>query len=117
MKKIIASLLFLASLSPLTVMASNDWFMDNTAAGNFTPDDTQMFTTAVKKALDNNGNGKKLKWKNAKTGATGYILPLNTTRTSGAKCRELQIFNEAKGVTGESKFKFCKIQGEWKIVQ
>lgn len=95
------------------ILASNDWFMVHTPIGNFTDEDTMIFTTTVNNALN---SGKKISWNNPHTGASGTVTPLSVSQTNGMRCREVQVFNQAKGMTSNSKFKFCRINGEWKIL-
>jgi surface antigen len=117
MKKKILSLLCLAGLCSMNAFASNDWFMVNTAVGNFTEADARIFKQAVDTALSKYPDNKKLSWSNPNTKAHGYVIPFNTTKVNGMRCRELKIFNEAKTVDGKSQYKFCLINGEWKVTQ
>ena len=117
MKMKIISFLCLAGLSSMSAFASIGWFTVNTAVANFTEQDTLIFKQAVNKALNNYPDNKKLTWHNPKTTAHGYLIPSHTTNNKGMRCRKLKIYNEARAVKGKSQFRFCWIDGEWKVAQ
>ncbi|HSW70624.1 MAG TPA: hypothetical protein VLH77_01435 [Gammaproteobacteria bacterium] len=88
-------------------------FFRNTPLYYFTQQDSDMANAAVYKALTSAKDGQKIQWRNPATDAFGYALPSQTKGT----CRNLEIFNSAKRLTSKTQYKFCKIKGEWKIVE
>ncbi len=80
----------------------------------FTDADAKLYMAAQNKALNTKRDGVKITWKNPESGAYGYMIPMRTIREKGILCRNLLIFNNAKGMTGQSTFKFCKINNQWK---
>ncbi len=112
----IVKLFFLSILSTLVFAYSAHafymTFMRNLPLNYFTQQDFEMSNASVFQALEKAKDGQKIRWKNPATGAFGYVLPSG----SHANCRNLKIFNSAQGVNNMASYQFCKIQGEWKIV-
>lgn len=97
------------------VYAFNLSFMDYSPAYYFTKSDWTISQNTAEKALNSARDNAKVSWNNPETNAHGYVIPFNTTVQNGRKCRQLKIFSEAHGYTGESVYPFCKINGEWRI--
>lgn len=104
----------LVTITP--VYAFNLSFMDYSSVYYFTQSDWAMSKSASMKALNNGRDNVKVSWNNPETKAHGYFLPSNTRTQNGRTCRQMEIFSEAHNVTGKSSYQFCKIQGEWRIV-
>jgi hypothetical protein len=96
--------------------AGNYTFLNNTAITFFRGDDKNLMALNLDKALDAMPDGKKSIWRNPATGSWGYAVPSKTSYSNRMKCRNLTIFNSANSVTGLSTFRFCKIGGEWRII-
>lgn len=88
-------------------------FLHDAPINYFTKQDTEMATTTIYGALENAKDGKKVSWRNSQSGAYGYVIPSNTQKN----CRNLKIFNSAQSITSITNYKFCKLNGEWKIIQ
>jgi hypothetical protein len=101
-------------LIPLCCQASNYGFLNESAVSNFTQEDTALFMAAQNTALNKTPNGLKVSWKNPKSGAYGFMIPSAAPTQNGKPCRKLLIFNNANGLSGQSTFKFCKINKTWK---
>lgn len=99
-------------LSIFSVYAFNPGFLQHTPLYYYTKQDWDFSRNTSYKALEHAKDGKKIVWQNPQTGASGYSLPSHTQ----GNCRHLKIFNQAKGVTSTTQYKFCKINGKWKIV-
>ena len=98
------------------LIAGNYSFMRDSAMSYFTNTDTNMMYSNILKTLNNNPDGKKSSWKNPSTNAWGYAVASKAPQNNGTRCRNVKIFNEAKGRSGMSNYVFCKIKGEWKII-
>ena len=99
-----------------SALALNFSFLNNAAVSYFSNGDYKLMESAADQALDQGKDGQKITWKNPNTTAWGYFIPKNTTRKNGVVCRNLTIFNSAKDVTGLATYPFCKLNGDWKIV-
>ena len=111
MKKLIGSMLI--SLCTMhSAYAFNLSFLDYSPVYYYTQDDWKMVEAAILKALNNN---VKVNWKNPKTNANGYIVPLKTFTQNGTICRQIKTYSQAHGYTGQSTYVFCKMRGDWKI--
>lgn len=95
--------------------SANFGFLYDTPAQYFTADDWKALEVAADKALNHLPNGKKLDWKNPRTGNHGSLMPLNTIKQHGTLCRDLQITNYARHRTDQYVFKFCQFKSGWKI--
>ncbi|HVE44638.1 MAG TPA: RT0821/Lpp0805 family surface protein [Gammaproteobacteria bacterium] len=113
MRKICLMLLF--SFYCQAGYSFNMSFLNDSATANFTAADWTMLDLASEKALSQYPNGKKLSWKNPKTGNHGFVQPLSTFTRNGMKCRMLLIFNEANYQSDKYQFSFCQYGSTWKI--
>ncbi len=117
MKKILlVTLLALSNVITFSVFASNYSFLKEAPGNYFTKEDWNLFYAAQNKALSNHKDGSKVTWKNPQSGSWGSFVPSHTTKERGTSCRKLTMFNSAAGRTSGATYKFCKIQGEWKVV-
>lgn len=111
--------LFVAILFNLVIFHSayafNLSFLDYSPVYYFTKSDWAISESTAEKALNSARDNVKVTWNNPQTNAHGYFIPSNTTMQNGRKCRQLKTFSIAHGVTGQSSYQFCKINGEWKI--
>lgn len=106
----------LASLFAVNAFAFNESFLSGSPVSYFSKEDTALFIRARDTALNRTKDGERVTWENPKTHSAGFLIPNNTTMQNGIKCRTLKIFNIANGVTGESNYKACKMNNEWKVV-
>lgn len=114
MRKLVWGILtIIAMISP--VYAFNLSFLQYSPVYYFTKSDWALSESTATKALDTARDNTKVTWKNPQTKAQGYFMPFNTTTLNGMKCRKMKIFSEAHGVTGQSVYQFCRMNGEWKI--
>lgn len=97
------------------VYAFNLSFLDYSPVYYFTQSDWAISNSTAMKALNNARDNEQVNWQNPQTKAHGYFLPYNTTTQNGRKCRQMKIFSEAHQVKGVSVYRFCKINGDWKI--
>jgi surface antigen len=95
-------------------LASNLNFLEYSPISYFTAKDSALMQANSDYALDHTKDGQKSSWNNPQTGAWGYAIPANTTRTNGTTCRDLTIYNNAHKTPGQATYHFCKINGQWK---
>ncbi len=100
--------------SPL--YAYNTSFLSYSAIYYFNSQDTQLMKAAIQQGLNSTKDGVKVSWRNPHSTAFGYVIPSNTSNKNGVTCRDLKLFNSARKVTGESQFRYCKLNGVWKVV-
>ena len=111
----LASGLIITAFS-LPVLALNFSFLNNSPVESFTKEDRKMQGDTADKALATLANGKKLAWKNPKSGNGGFVEPLSTIKRDGMICRNLKVFNQDnKNRTDEYVFLFCKYRDGWKM--
>ncbi len=107
---------FIGLLFVQSSIASNINFLNFSAMNFFRGNDLQLMKTNTERALIQVQDGKKASWRNPETGSWGYAIPSNTSRANGMTCRNLKIANTARGVSGAATYRFCKVNGQWKIV-
>jgi surface antigen len=97
------------------VYAFNLSFLEYSPVYYFTKSDWAISESTAMKALNNARDNTTVNWRNPETKAEGHFTPFNTTRQNGVTCRQMQIVSEAHQVKGKSVYRFCKINGEWKV--
>jgi surface antigen len=112
MRKLLGILL-LAVWMP--AFAFNLSFLEYTPTYYFVKSDWTLMLATITKSLDHGKPGIKYRWKNPDSTAFGYVMPLATSKVGGNECRHATIFNSAKTVTGQATYRFCKIDGDWKV--
>lgn len=115
MKKLLFILL-LNSIFISQIYASNYSFLNYSPVFYFTDQDWQIMDSTLKNVLNNGRTNAKVEWRNPATGAHGYFIPVSSSGKKGKNCRYINIFNEAKNVTGQATYQFCKINGNWKVM-
>ncbi len=91
-------------------------FLKDAPIEQFNDQDMALFKQAVEDALNHSPDGEITGWRNADTGVSGRLKPLNTYQSSDATCRRLQIANKAGGRKSNVAFNFCKLpDGTWKV--
>lgn len=92
-------------------------FLSKAPLSYFTPEDSKLFKNTLYDLLDNQPDGKTVKWLNQETGHSGKIKSTKSFVMGKSPCRTVKFFNSAGGMTGQGVFNFCK-QGDssWKIV-
>lgn len=115
-KKILQLSILLIGGSYFSAQAINLQFMDNSPVRFFSEKDWEMATAASDQALADPADGNKVSWENPDTGNSGSSTAAQTQERDGKTCRELSIENQARGLTNDSAFLFCKQpDGEWKM--
>ncbi len=108
----------LGLLLSLPASAVNWNFLKFSAVNQFTDQDWELLRQAGREALSNGADGDTEGWNNPETGAYGTIQPLNTKQSRGMTCRRTEIYNNAGGRSGTSRFNFCKQEdGTWRVAQ
>jgi surface antigen len=96
--------------------AGNVTFMKNSAISKMTEADLELLRATARNLLDYTADGEPRRWHNPETGATGVLTVLSTTEQEGSLCRQLEMFNEVKDLSGRSVFTFCRQpDGTWKV--
>jgi len=111
----IALLATLFVLTTAQAVASNVTFMRNSPLSQMTPEDLALFRATVREVLEKGTDGTARRWDNPNTGASGVVTPLKSYERDGRPCRNVEIFNEAKGFSGRTRYDFCKQpDGTWR---
>jgi len=100
-----------------TLYAFNLDFMRYSASYYFTKEDWSIAQATAVRTLDQGRDNAKVSWNNPNSGSSGYFVPYGTTNQNGLRCRNLKMHQEANHVTGGSIYHFCKINGDWRIVE
>jgi surface antigen len=111
-------LVLLAAWLPGNVQAAGEVpaFKD-TVIAKFNEQDLKIMLATVDKALVAPQDGQALDWRNAKTGASGTVTPMNRLTLDGLDCRRARIVNRFGSQTGEAIYRFCeKPKGQWKLL-
>jgi surface antigen len=115
-RKMLAALATMCSLAAGPALALNMLFLSEGPVGYFTEEDNRMFDGALQGALNDRKDGEVSSWSNPATGANGTVTVMKTFTRQDMTCRELKVFNSAKGRTGQGVFDLCKApDGRWKI--
>lgn len=97
-------------------MASNVQFLRDSPLSKMTTEDLTLMRATIRESLDQGVDGTSKRWENPKTGASGVVTPLKSFQRDGAPCRLVEIFNEAQGFSGRTRYDFCKQpDGTWKM--
>lgn len=112
-----SALLAAAVLLPLTAPAAGLGFLRRTPLYYFTDGDLKLMSDAALEILNGNDPNAQREWRNPKTGFSGKIQALGRFKSSDAlECRKLKLWNQAKGIEGESTFPVCRsAEGEWQL--
>jgi len=95
-------------------IASNLGFLRDSPLSKMTPEDLKLMRATLHDALDHGAIGEPKRWENPKTGASGVVTALKSYERDGAACRIVEIFNEAQGFSGRTRYDFCKQpDGSW----
>ena len=96
-------------------LAAMDWtFLKNAPVSHFTDKDWELMRQAGREALANSPDGETERWSNPDTGAFGTVRPLTTYEARGTTCRRTEVYNNAGGVRGTSRFDLCQQEdGSW----
>ncbi len=101
-----------------TLFAVNMKFLNNSPVSIFSKEDTQLMENTLYQALDNLKDGEKLAWHNPDSNNRGSIFIEKTFNKQLQICRQVQIINQAKNQSGNSRFSFCKDkENNWKLVE
>ena len=100
----------------LPVWAGNLNFLKNGPVSKFTDGDWKIMQETTRSALDDAPDGEAVGWSNPESGASGTIRPMDSYDMDGMRCRRTELFNSAKGLSGNSQFDYCRqADGAWKI--
>lgn len=120
MKKALGIILATIALNLIAPVVHADtggaFFTNDAAIRYFTDKDWQIFQANMYNALNNYQDGSTLTWQNPQSNASGSFTPSATTQQNGTVCRKLTIVNNAQHRTGQSTYKFCKINNAWKTL-
>ncbi|HSW93484.1 MAG TPA: RT0821/Lpp0805 family surface protein [Gammaproteobacteria bacterium] len=113
MRKILCGILMMMTMG--SVYAFNLSFLEYSPVYYFTKSDWAISEKTATRALDTARDNTKVTWNNPETKARGYFMPFGTTTQNGTTCRQMKIVSEAHQVTGQSVYRFCRMNGDWKI--
>jgi hypothetical protein len=107
-------LVLLGCLWLSAAQASNVGFLkDAPYFAQFTDEDRKMLHETLANLLKLGKDQDTRTWENPKTGASGDLRLLPAAKTGGS-CRDVEIRNTARGVTGKSVQRFCPdVKGVW----
>jgi surface antigen len=96
--------------------AINNHFFNHAVVSYYTKEDWKLLKNALDDALNHGKDGVKIAWNNPLTGNKGVVLPIHTTHNNGAECRDLALMYKANQLHEGVKYRFCKLNDQWKIV-
>lgn len=111
-------LLTLAGVIIATSLQAVNWspVLKDSPMSHFSDEDMDLLDDATTEALNTGADGSEVTWANPVTGASGTVIPMRSEKTEDSECRLLRFINRADGMTGDSRFWFCKMpDGSWKI--
>ncbi len=98
------------------VLAMNWSFLRQAPVSHFTEKDWDLMREAGREALANAPDGETVGWSNADSGAFGTVQPLKSYEAQGMICRRTEVYNNAGGASGTSRFDFCEQEdGTWRV--
>ena len=112
-----SALIAAAVLLPLAAPAAGLGFLRRTPIYYFTDGDLKLMSDAALQILNGSDPSAQREWNNPKTGYSGKVQGLGRFKSSdGLDCRKLKLWNQAKGIEGESTFPVCRSAGgEWQL--
>ena len=106
----------LLALAALPAAAQNSFWLNDSALSRMTREDTELFLKAAREAL-NSPDGYTSTWSNSRTGASGTVTALSSSKEKGMNCRSIETFAQAGGVRGvPTTLKACRVGQQWKLV-
>ena len=102
----------------MPVHSVNFRFLDFSPVRHFGDEDWRLFREAGDDVIENKPDGARTSWENPRSGASGTITAVRTTKEAdGTVCRLLRVENRAGGVSGQMNVTACKEPGEpWRLV-
>ncbi len=93
------------------------WVFSQTSVSSFTVDDWTYLKDIAVEALENGKDGSPVSWYFRKTGNSGVVTPLSTTRIEGTICRETAFsIISRQGQTFDGRYELCQQEsGDWKL--
>jgi surface antigen len=104
-----------AVIAPPAALAINEMFAKDAPIARMTPQDVEIATTALRKALDEGRDGEPYRWSNPATSASGTITPLAAASRQGMPCRGVVFTLEAGGRSSRSAWDICRTPQGWKV--
>ncbi len=99
----------------LPAAAQNSLWLNDSALSRMTREDTLLFGKTAKEAMTH-PDGYTTTWTNPRTGASGTITVLSTSKEKGMLCRTFSTFAIAGGVRGEkTMLKACRVGDQWRL--
>lgn len=98
------------------VSAMNWSFLKHAPVSHFTERDWDLMREAGREALASAPDGQTVGWRNPDSGAFGTVQPLSSYEAQGMACRRTEVYNNAGGASGTSRFDFCQQEdGTWRV--
>ncbi|MCG6898359.1 MAG: hypothetical protein LJE60_14815 [Thiocapsa sp.] len=115
MKTLLTAGAMLAVLGATPAHAVNLRWLEYSPVRYFSDEDWELARAAADDALQNRPDGEAVEWHNPKTGYSGRSTPIRSLERGGKPCRELELENRARSMSGRSVFLFClQPTNEWK---
>jgi len=107
------------SLAVGSAWGANFRWLEFSPVRHFTDSDWEMMTATADRALNEGKDGEAFTWSNPESGNSGSLTPAGKAESrKGAECRQLEISNHAKGLSGTNTRILCKQpDGEWKVAR
>ena len=120
MKKLLTTvllILFIVGIGDAIASTELRW-LNNAPARHFTEKDWQILMENVERVLSETPDGETVEWSNEESGAHGSLTPVSTGQYDGMPCRNLEMENHARNVSGTSNLEYCqRPDGSWGILQ
>lgn len=115
--RILSALIVAAALLPLAASAAGLGFLRRTPLYYFTDSDLKLMSDTALEVLNDSDPTAQREWSNPRSGFSGKIQGLGRFKSSdGQDCRKLRIWNQARGIEGESTFPVCRrAGGDWQL--
>ncbi len=111
------SALVALALAAMPAFAINEMFAKDAPIARMTAEDLQIWTDAMRDALDRGHDGETFTWINPATKATGTIRIVASFERGGMSCRGAEFTNTAGGEKSRTAWNLCRTPQGWKFAE
>lgn len=101
----------------LPAFAINEMFAKDAPIARMTAEDLDIWTAALRDALDRGRDGETFEWKNPATSASGTIRLLTSFDRQGMRCRGAAFTISARGESSNTAWNLCRAPEGWKFAE
>lgn len=105
------------ALAAAPAFAINEMFAKDAPIARMTAQDLEIWSGAIRDALDRGHDGDSFNWSNPATKASGTIRVVASFERQGMSCRGAEFTNTARGETSRTAWNLCRTPQGWKFAE